>query len=109
MQLFDLSVADPATFKKNMTAFHTATTEMKAGHPIGIINPSQLESTNKFGKNCHSIIAIGHFSDPVKVQAVKRLARAVPLVEGDLVFSSPRPGTQRTTSCPTSRRRFSPR
>ena len=85
MKTYDLAAKDPATFTEQLRGFHLATTDMKSGHPIGFIDRSQLESCNEFGKNCLSIVAIGHFTPYLLKQGVKRLCRPVPLEEGDLV------------------------
>ena len=58
---------------------------MTSGHPIGIIEPSQLEGSNEFGKNVFTIIAIGDFPAYLLSQGAGRLARPVPMVAGDLV------------------------
>ena len=85
MQFFDLATKDRATFVKNMTDFVDATKTMKNGHPIGVIDPTQLEGSNDFGKNCFAIIAVGAFLPHLLKQGTGRLARPVALEAGDLV------------------------
>ena len=86
MQFFDLTTRDRATFNKNLAGFVDATKTMKNGHPIGVIDPTQLEGSNDFGKNCFSIIAVGALFKPhLLKQGAGRLGRPVPLEAGDLV------------------------
>ena len=85
MEFFDLTTKDPATFNANLAGFHAATTRMTSGHNIGIIEPSQLEGSNEFGKNVFTILAIGDFPSYLLSQGAGRLARPVPMVAGDLV------------------------
>jgi hypothetical protein len=85
MEFFDFTTKDRATFNANLAGFHAATTRMTSGHPIGIIEPSQLEGSNEFGKNVFAILAIGDFPLHLLNQGAGRLARPVPLEAGDLV------------------------
>ena len=85
MKLFDFTTKDRATFQRNMTGFVHATKHMTSGHPIGIIEPSQMEGSNEFGKNVSTIIAIGDFASHLLNQGAGRLARPVPMEAGDLV------------------------
>ena len=85
MEFFDLTTKDRATFNNNLADFHAATTRMTSGHNIGIIEPSQLEGSNEFGKNVFTILAIGDFPSYLLSQGVGRLARPVPMEAGDLV------------------------
>ena len=48
MEFFDLTTKDRATFNVNLKGLREATTRMTSGHPIGIIDPSQLEGSNEF-------------------------------------------------------------
>ena len=85
MEFFDLTTKDPATFNANLADFHKATTRMTDGHPIGIIEPSQLEGSNEFGKNVFTILAIGDFPSYLLSHGAGRLGRPVPMEAGDLV------------------------
>ena len=85
MEFFDLTIKDRATFNANLKGFHEATTRMPSGHPIGIIEPSQLEGSNEFGKNVFTVIAIGDFPPDLLEQGAGRLGRPVPMEAGDLV------------------------
>ena len=85
MEFFDMTTKDRATFNANLADFHKATTRMTSGHPIGIIEPSQLEGSNEFGKNVFAIIAIGDFQAYLLGQGAGRLARPVLMEAGDLV------------------------
>ena len=85
MEFFDLTTKDRATFNANLKGFHEATTRMTSGHPIGIIEPSQLEGSNEFGKNVFTMIAVGDFPPHLLDQGAGRLGRPVPMEEGDLV------------------------
>ena len=85
MKLFDFTTKDQATFQQNIKDFHSASKSMESGHPIGIIEPSQLEGSNEFGKNVFTIIAIGAFALHLLNQGAGRLARPVPMQAGDLV------------------------
>ena len=58
---------------------------MTSGHPIGVIEPSQLEGSNEFGKNVFTILAIGDFPRHLLDQGAGRLGRPVPMEAGDLV------------------------
>ena len=46
MKFFDLATKDRADFKKNLAGFVNATKTMTSGHPIGFIDPVQLEGCN---------------------------------------------------------------
>ena len=85
MEFFDLTTKDRATFNANLKGFREATTRMTSGHPIGIIEPSQLEGSNEFGKNVFTMIAVGDFPPHLLDQGAGRLGRPVPMEEGDLV------------------------
>ena len=85
MEFFDLATKDRATFNANLAGFHEATTRMESGHPIGVIEPSQLEGSNEFGKNVFTILAIGDFPRHLLDQGAGRLGRPVPMEAGDLV------------------------
>ena len=85
MEFFDLTIKDRATFNANLEGFHEATTRMTTGHPIGIIEPSQLEGSNEFGKNMFTILAVGDFPPHLLDQGAGRLGRPVPMEKGDLV------------------------
>ena len=85
MQFFDLTTKDRVTFQKSLDAFVEATKTMTSGHPIGFIDPAQLEGSNDFGKNCFAIIAVGTFPPHLKDQGAGRLGRPVPMEAGDLV------------------------
>ena len=85
MEFFDLTTKDRATFNANLAGFHEATTRMPSGHPIGIIEPSQLEGSNEFGKNVFTILAVGDFPPHLLDQGAGRLGRPVPMEAGDLV------------------------
>ena len=85
MEFFDLTTKDRATFNANLKGFHEATTRMPSGHPIGIIEPSQLEGSNEFGKNMFTILAVGDFPPHLLDQGAGRLGRPVPMEKGDLV------------------------
>ena len=85
MQFFDLTTKDSATFKTNLAGLFNATKTMTSGHPIGLIDPGQLEGTNEFGKNCFFIIAVGAFPPHLLKQGAGRLGRSVEMEAGDLV------------------------
>ena len=85
MEFFDFTTKDRATVNALLAGFRDATTRMSAGHPIGIIEPSQLEGSNEFGKNVFSILAVGDFQKHLLDQGAGRLGRSVPMEAGDLV------------------------
>jgi hypothetical protein len=85
MEFYDLTTKDRATFNANLANFREATTRMTSGHPIGVIEPSQLEGSNEFGKNVFTILAIGDFPRHLLDQGAGRLGRPVPMEAGDLV------------------------
>eukprot|EP00966_Prymnesium_polylepis_P243687 5635213-Prymnesium_polylepis.1 len=58
---------------------------MPSGHPIGFIEPKQLEGNNEFAKNVFTILAVGAFKPHLVKQGAARMNRAVPMEAGDLV------------------------
>ena len=85
MTFFDLTTKDRATFNANLAGFVEATKTMESGHPVGFIEPQQLEGSNDFGKGCFTIITIGNFPPHVLNQGAGRLGRPVPMEVGDHV------------------------
>lgn len=87
VRIFDLATTDRGAFHKNMAGFMKATRASggELHHPIGVIDPSQLESCNDFGKGCFNLVAVGALASQLLVQGPGRLGRAVPMEEGDVV------------------------
>lgn len=85
MEFFDFTTKDRATLDANIAAFHEATTRMKSGHPIGFMEPSQLEGSDEFGKNVFAMLAIGAFQPHLLNQGAGRMGRPVTMKAGDLV------------------------
>ena len=85
VQIFDLSTNDRGTFYTNMKAFTAATASKECDHPIGVVDTSQLESCNDFGKGCYRLVHVGHLKPQLHTQAPGRLGRPVPMETGDLV------------------------
>ena len=68
-----------------MKAFTAATASKECDHPIGVVDKSQLESCNEFGKGCFSVVYVGQLKPGLETQAPGRLARPVPMEVGDIV------------------------